>query len=395
MASNRLAIGQGLVSLLQGIINPNTSQTLYGGSRLKQPTTFRPFMWQSSLLALVTPWARNNNVRRVIGSATTQRNDMIGMIPSQFFMTIIALTTLPSILALYILACQCTAIITFECSIFVSIGTQFMEIISSPLASLFGMLNTILTSIGQYLGAMSFTILTFICHSLLIVCLTILLPSLTHFFRILLTISDSIQSMSFAVLACKISCSSSPTCYALCTNTRRPIYSHMKVFGGSRKHLKTPWTSFVSCGYIVFLFLGFGTTCFAAWNKLIISTFSNPKKVFWSCWKALFTLCALLHAFRDKRFNFGFSSTYLAPRMMPIRITLTTVKISKEFDLLAMKTLLALWNIREYTTHTLSLLTCLASRPGVLLAPLGLNNYSSNYTTNQHAKPVQGVFYAQ
>lgn len=30
MASNRLAIGQGLVSLLQGITNPNTSQPLYG-----------------------------------------------------------------------------------------------------------------------------------------------------------------------------------------------------------------------------------------------------------------------------------------------------------------------------------------------------------------------------
>lgn len=34
MASNRLAIGQGLVSLLQGIINPNTSQALYGLCKL-------------------------------------------------------------------------------------------------------------------------------------------------------------------------------------------------------------------------------------------------------------------------------------------------------------------------------------------------------------------------
>lgn len=30
MASSRLAIGQGLVSFLQGVINPNTSQALYG-----------------------------------------------------------------------------------------------------------------------------------------------------------------------------------------------------------------------------------------------------------------------------------------------------------------------------------------------------------------------------
>jgi hypothetical protein len=163
-----------------------------------------------------------------------------------------------------------------------------------------------------------------------------------------------------------------------------------------RFHILTVATPFISFRDIYFygwvLFAPFLAYTFNALRIKLTSRFAMVVKEivssrfklfalgasFVSLWNNLFGLCC-----RAARF------TVVNKSIAHSTISLKKLRGNRK-KLVAFATLLLRW-IREYTIHTLSLLTCLASRPGVLPAPLGLNNYSSKYTTNQHCKPVYAI----
>ncbi len=70
---------------------------------LKKSPTFRPFVGQSIMLTLITKSASNDQIIRVIGATSANRNDMIDMELDQLFMAVVAFLALPLILLLDLL----------------------------------------------------------------------------------------------------------------------------------------------------------------------------------------------------------------------------------------------------------------------------------------------------
>jgi hypothetical protein len=218
---------------------------------LQQSTALRPFMGQSSTFLMVTRWAGKHNIRGVIRTASTQRNNMLDMVSSQLSRAIIAFAFLPLMLSLDVLVSDYAASLILISAISSSVCTQFEQVVSSPIATLFSMGSTIETRISQYFRSVHFTILLLICHSLLIVCLAICLPLSAYLFGVFLTVSFSVLNMLLPMLLSIIACSCSSTIKALGTKARFTIRASMKILGSSRKQSITGASTSLAWGIIL------------------------------------------------------------------------------------------------------------------------------------------------
>lgn len=92
-------------------------------------------MGKSIFFRRVTGWASNDKIFRAIGAATAQRNDMIDMKPLAYLdVTIIAMTLLCFILALYICTRMCTFRISLERAPFLNQGIHPFWMGNTPCA---------------------------------------------------------------------------------------------------------------------------------------------------------------------------------------------------------------------------------------------------------------------
>jgi hypothetical protein len=105
----------------------------------------------------------------------------------------------------------------------------------------------------------------------------------------------------------------------------------------------------------------------------------------------------LLHAIGNRLFNhYGLPAYTRFTRWVP---TIFLLRVFGEVcgcgrqPLLTSVALLALWCLLGYDVHTLSLLTCLASRQGMLQHRSGKTLLPHDYTTNPLCKPVYTLSY--